>query len=101
MEFRLVQPDGTKEVLLRLPRFDFNWQLEYVLDHPRQLRRGSRLEVTGIYDNSANNPSNPDPNVEVRWGDQSWDEMLAGFFELSFDARMDLKQLFLPPESIR
>ena len=81
MEFRLIYPDGKKETLLRIPRYDFNWQLEYILDRPRHLSKGSRLEVTGIYDNSANNQRNPDPKMEVRWGDQSWDEMLGGFFE--------------------
>ena len=101
MEFRVVDPDGRKETLLRIPQYDFNWQLEYILDKPRRLSRGSRLEVTGIYDNSANNSRNPDPSATVRWGDQSWDEMLAGFFELAFDARMDLETLFTPPSTAK
>lgn len=96
IEFRAVYPSGEREILLRLPRYDFNWQLEYILDKPRLLPPGTRLEVTGVYDNSPNNRSNPDPTVEVRWGDQSWEEMLAGFFELAFDARLDLGALFTP-----
>ena len=101
MEFRVVDPDGSKETLLRIPQYDFNWQLEYILDKPRRLSKGSRLEVTGIFDNSANNPRNPDPSAIVRWGDQSWDEMLAGFFELAFDARMDLETLLTPRSTVK
>jgi hypothetical protein len=101
MEFRVVDPDGNKETLLRIPQYDFNWQFEYILDKPRRLGKGSRLEVSGIFDNSANNPRNPDPNAIVSWGDQSWDEMLAGFFELAFDARMDLDTLFTPSSTAK
>jgi hypothetical protein len=101
MEFRVVHPNGNKETLLRIPRYDLNWQLEYILDKPRRLGKGSRLDVTGIYDNSPNNPSNPDPKAEVRWGDQNWEEMLGGFFEVAFDARMELETLLKPPGTAR
>jgi hypothetical protein len=101
MEFRVVDPDGNAETVLRIPRYDFNWQLEYIFDRPLRLRKGSRLELTGIYDNSPNNPSNPDPKAEVRWGDQSWEEMLGGFFEVAFEARMPLDTLFTAPQSAR
>jgi hypothetical protein len=76
IEFRLVEPNGATEILLRIPRYDFNWQLESILERPRRLTKGSRLEVTGIFDNSGNNPANPDPTAEVRWGDQSWEDWL-------------------------
>jgi hypothetical protein len=67
-------------VLLDVPRYDFNWQLRYELAEPTRLPRGTRLVCTAQYDNSADNPANPDPTKEVSWGDQTADEMLIGFF---------------------
>src|SRR5262249_25493458 len=89
MEFQAVYPTGEKEVLLRVPRYDFNWQMNYMLKNPKLLPKGTRIEVLGIFDNSANNPRNPDPKAEVRWGDQTWEEMLTGQIELAIDARAD------------
>lgn len=83
-EYRVVYPDGRKETLLTVPRYDFNWQLSYYLDEPLLLPKGSKLECTAWYDNSPNNPANPDPEKEVRYGDQSWEEMMFGFFDASF-----------------
>ena len=83
-EYRVVFPDGRKETLLRVPRYDFNWQLSYYLEEPVLLPKGARIECTAWYDNSANNPQNPDPANEVRYGDQSWEEMMFGFFDASF-----------------
>jgi thiol-disulfide isomerase/thioredoxin len=80
-EYCLVLPDGKREVLLSVPRYDFNWQLTYVLAEPRTLPKGSRLECTACYDNSRKNPNNPNPWKFVTWGDQTWDEMMIGFFE--------------------
>jgi len=74
-EYRLVQPDGRSEVVLSVPKYDFNWQTYYVFAHPLAVTKGSRLEATAHYDNSAANPSNPDPKVDVRWGEQTWQEM--------------------------
>jgi hypothetical protein len=74
-------------------RYDFNWQLVYELDQPKRLPRGTRIEVTGTFDNSPNNPHNPDPAAEVRWGDQSWEEMLAGFMQLTIDPALDILEL--------
>ncbi len=82
MEFRAVYPTGESELLLRVPRYDFNWQFDYVLEHPKLLPKGTRIEVVGVFDNSRNNPANPDPAAEVRWGDQTWEEMMTGQFEL-------------------
>ncbi len=73
-------PDGTKEILLDVPRFDFNWQLRYDLAEPKLLPRGTRLHCTALFDNSENNLSNPDPKREVHWGEQTWDEMMIGYF---------------------
>jgi hypothetical protein len=88
-EYRLVQPDGETQTLLRVPRYDFNWQLSYKLDEPVQLVPGSRIEATGWFDNSPNNPANPDPTATVRWGEQSWEEMMIGFYDVAVDAKFD------------
>jgi peroxiredoxin len=78
--FEAVFPDGRHTVLLDVPRYDFNWQLRYEPAEPPQLPAGTRLICTAVYDNSADNPANPDPTATVGWGDQTWDEMLIGFF---------------------
>jgi peroxiredoxin len=78
--FEAVLPGGGREILLDVPRYDFNWQLRYELAEPRRLPRGTRLVCTAVYDNSAGNPANPDPTQTVRWGDQTREEMLIGFF---------------------
>jgi hypothetical protein len=80
--YDLVHPDGQEETLLDVPRYDFNWQHRYVLATPRRVAAGSRLRCTAIYDNSADNPANPDPNAEVRTGTQSWEEMFNGYFDV-------------------
>ncbi len=79
-KYVLTYPDGRSEELLTVPKYDFNWQLSYILDKPRQIPAGSKIEATAWYDNSANNKYNPDPSKLVRWGDQTFDEMMIGFF---------------------
>ncbi len=74
-EYRLIYPDGRSQVVLDVPHYDFNWQTWYTFATPLAVPKGSRLEATAHYDNSVNNPSNPDPKVDVRWGDQTWEEM--------------------------
>jgi len=74
-EYRLTYPDGREEVVLSVPRYDFNWQTYYQYAKPLAVPKGSRLVAIAHYDNSANNKSNPNPNAEVRWGDQTWEEM--------------------------
>jgi peroxiredoxin len=81
--FEAVFPDGRREILLDVPRYDFNWQLRYDLQTPRDLPRGTRLLCTAHYDNSRENPANPDPSQNVGWGDQTRDEMLIGFFSFT------------------
>ena len=71
-------PDGGSEVLLSVPAYDFNWQTSYRLTEPKRLPAGTKVVHTTIWDNSAQNPANPDPTREVPWGRQSWDEMLFG-----------------------
>ena len=73
--YDLVLPDGTRRTLLSVPRYDFNWQTYYMFREPVQVPKGARLESSAWYDNSPANRSNPDPAVNVRWGDQTWEEM--------------------------
>lgn len=79
--YELVSPDGAREVLLNVPRYDFNWQVAYILATPRRVPAGYALECTAWYDNSPANPANPDPAKKVTWGQQTWEEMMIGFFE--------------------
>ncbi len=74
-EYRLVYPDGRKEVVLSVPKYNFNWQTYYTYAKPLAVPKGARLEATAHYDNSTANPWNPDPKVTVRWGEQTWEEM--------------------------
>jgi hypothetical protein len=71
-------PDGREELLLSVPTYDFNWQTTYSLATPKVIPAGTKIVHSTVYDNSAQNPANPDPNRVVPWGEQSWDEMLYG-----------------------
>jgi mono/diheme cytochrome c family protein len=88
-EFRATYPDGRTEDLLKVPNYSFSWQLSYLPIKPIFLPKGTTISCSAWYDNSANNPNNPDPKMEVRYGDQSWEEMMFGFFEVSFDAKVN------------
>ncbi|MHC4841051.1 MAG: redoxin domain-containing protein [Planctomycetota bacterium] len=77
--YEVVYPDGKKELLLDIPRYDFNWQLVYTLREPLDLPKGSKIIATGWFDNSDKNPANPDPKKTVRFGEQTWDEMQIGY----------------------
>jgi peroxiredoxin len=82
-DFEAVYPDGKKETLLSVPRYDFAWQAAYRLDQPLALPAGSKIHCTAHFDNSTNNLNNPDPTKLVRWGDQTWEEMMIGFVDYS------------------
>ena len=84
MQFSVVYPDGTEEMLLNVPNYDFNWQTTYILEEPKYLPAGTKVTHTTWWDNSAQNPANPDPTREVPWGQQSWDEMLFGAIGLRY-----------------
>jgi hypothetical protein len=92
-EFRVTYPNGETSTILRVPRYDFNWQFWYTPAEEMVLPKGTKIACTAHYDNSVNNPSNPDATVAVKWGDQSWEEMMVGFFDVVFDAKMDPKLL--------
>jgi len=85
MTYRLEYPTGEKQTILRVPHFDFNWQLEYETDI--KVPKGSKLIVDADFDNSANNKFNPDPSRDVFWGEQSWEEMMSPEFGIVVDAR--------------
>ena len=84
-EYRAVYPSGESEVLLSVPKFRFHWQMSYYLDQPKLLPAGTIVICNAAYDNSANNPDNPDPAATVKSGLQSWDEMLGGFIDIGFE----------------
>jgi peroxiredoxin len=85
--YEAVLPDGKKETLLSVPRFDFNWQNSYRLAKPYPVPKGSRIHCIAHFDNSEKNPNNPDPSKEVRWGDQTWEEMMIGWTEVMFEVK--------------
>jgi len=80
-KYEVTHADGKSEVLLDIPRYDFNWQLRYDYKQPKLIPRGSTLTITAVYDNSAENKANPDPTKLVKWGSQTVDEMMIGYFE--------------------
>jgi hypothetical protein len=79
-QYSIIYPDGREEVVLRVPKYDFNWQLSYKLAEPKFMPKGSTLKVTMHYDNSPGNRFNPDPTATVRWGEQTWEEMMLGYY---------------------
>jgi hypothetical protein len=98
MDLRAVYPGGATDLLFHVPRYDFNWQQLYGFRSAKTAPRGTKLEVVGVWDNSAGNRFNPDPRAEVHWGDQSWEEMLLGLVTMSIDPRADVTKLFESPK---
>ena len=78
--YTAVYPDGRSEVILSVPRYNFDWQLDYELKKPLFLPKGTRLDCVAHFDNSIKNKFNPDPTKDVRWGDQTWEEMMIGWY---------------------
>jgi hypothetical protein len=93
-EYNIVHHDGSIEALLRV-NYDFHWQLSYRLAEPRPLRAGTELQAVAWYDNSRQNPHNPDPEAAVHWGDQTYDEMMVGFFDVAVPANVNKQQFFV------
>jgi mono/diheme cytochrome c family protein len=84
----IVYPDGREQTILDVPKFDFNWQIEYELETPLKIPAGSKILGIGKYDNSPKNKWNPAPNLEVYWSEQSWDEMYQPFTLYSVDSQV-------------
>ena len=85
MTYIVTFPDGTEEIILNVPNYDFNWQVKYEFEEPMPIPAGSTIKVVAHYDNSLGNRYNPAPDKEVYWGQQSWDEMFQPFMEYSID----------------
>ena len=88
--YEVTYPNGKKEVLLDVPNYDFGWQTNYRLAEPKFMPRGTRMDCYARFDNSEDNLNNPDPTASVRFGDQTWEEMMIGFFEAT-PAHQDLQ----------
>jgi peroxiredoxin len=78
--YELVYPDGRTETLLDIPRYDFNWQNSYYFVEPKRVPKGTKMHCIARFDNSPDNLANPDPTQPVRWGEQTWEEMMIGWF---------------------
>lgn len=94
-EYNILEPGGRVRTLLRIPHYDFYWQLSYRLQHPMPLKAGTVLQAVATFDNSKNNPHNPDPDSAVTWGEQTWAEMMVGFFDVAVDPGVDKQQFFI------
>ena len=95
MALAVQYPTGERDELLRVPKYDFGWQQTYELSEPKNLPKGTVLKADATFDNSANNRYNPDPKKEVRWGDQSWEEMMVGFFDVAVPVDTDPRKLIV------
>ena len=91
--FTAAYPDGKEEILLDVPRYDFNWQLRYHLKEPKLMPKGTNIKCVAYFDNSPQNLINPDPTIDVTWGDQTYEEMMIGFFTCQEVAELDLEKL--------
>jgi hypothetical protein len=88
-KYTIIYPDGKEEVILYVPQYDFGWQTTYTLTEPKLIPKGSKLHCVAHYDNSAGNLNNPDPTKVVRFGEQTWDEMMYGWFEICLAEDID------------
>jgi hypothetical protein len=87
LKWVITYPDGREQTILNVPKFDFNWQINYELEEPLHIPAGSKIAGIGVYDNSLKNKWNPAPHLEVYWSEQSWDEMYQPFTEYSVDSQ--------------
>jgi hypothetical protein len=92
-KYTLIYPDGKSEVVLNVPRYDFNWQMSYEPAKPIRVPKGTKLVVESHFDNSPNNKFNPDPNATVYYGNMTWEEMMHGFFAVTIDKSVDPKKV--------
>lgn len=97
MEYKAIYPDGTSETLINVPSYSFAWQTNYILKEPKLLPKGTKIMVTGVFDNSTKNKYNPDPTKAVRYGEPTYDEMMLGFMDYGVErpplAKVDSKVL--------
>jgi hypothetical protein len=93
MSYELQYPDGRKEMILNVPRYDFNWQLGYEMATPIKIPKGTKIIGRAHYDNSSNNKYNPDPGRTVYYGNQNWEEMMQPWFAIVMDKKIDPKTI--------
>lgn len=96
-EYNIVEPHGRVRTLLKIPHYNFFWQLSYRLQTPILLKAGTHLQAVATFDNSPNNSHNPDPTATVTWGEQTWAEMMVGFFDVAVDPSVDKQRFFIHP----
>jgi len=94
-EYNILEPGGRSKTLLRVAHYDSYWQLNYRLAEPIPLKAGTVLQAVATWDNSKNNPHNPDPETAVYWGGQVWEEMMVGFFDVAVDPAVNRRSFFL------
>ncbi len=92
-QYRLTLPDGKTETVLNVPHYNWRWQLWYNLEKPIALPKGSKLNCTEHFDNSKDNPENPDPAKTVTWGQQSTDEMMVCMYNVTFPANVPMRDI--------
>ena len=100
-QYRIVFPDGKRDTLLNIPNYNWRWQLWYNLSQPIKTPKGTRIECTEHFDNSAANKENPDPTKTVTWGQQTTDEMMVCMFNVVFDAKYTTKQILRPAKAVK
>ncbi|HVS13356.1 MAG TPA: hypothetical protein VMV46_05510 [Thermoanaerobaculia bacterium] len=96
--YSAIYPDGRQEILLDVPDYDFNWQLTYTPREPLPMPAGTKVVCEAVFDNSAGNPANPDPTIEVTWGEKTTDEMMIGFMEYAYLYTDEMPTMSVPPE---
>jgi len=94
-EYNIIGPDGRSHTLLRVNPYNFYWQLSYRLAQPLAIKAGTKLECVAYFNNSRNNPNNPDPEDSVSFGPQSREEMMIGFFDVAVDPHTDKPRFFI------
>ncbi len=97
-QYDLIYPNGETKTIMRVDKWSLNWQLSYKLAEPIELTPGMKVKATAWWDNSPNNPANPDASKEVKWGDQSWEEMLVGFYDVAVSPKITNKTIYAKPQ---
>jgi hypothetical protein len=93
-QYEVIYPTGETETILKVDNWSLSWQLSYKLAKPLELQPGTKIKATAWWDNSPNNPANPDPTKEVHWGEQSWEEMMIGFMDVAVDPELTNKTVY-------
>ena len=93
-QYEVIYPTGETQTLLKIDNWSLNWQLSYKLEKPLQLQPGAKIKATAWWDNSPNNSANPDPSKDVKWGEQSWEEMLIGFVDVAVDPKITNRTIY-------